>query len=1102
MAVEALLSIAGMGSRQLTRAAVRGSAAALRGRSVRVLKAVTTAAAREASKGHRVHHDQAYGTRYEGKRMMHDVADRAAAAVTRHAFKKGGSRAVAERLVGSVRTHSYSPGGSPSSTVNKVMGVYSALSPRDTRKGSAPSITIDKVQDDEFLPRVDVADFDDVLAHEREVAVRAAGREAGTSLRSTDVIIRTGAACQVDRTGADGVVAAKFAPAFAIKTSKRSVSPSTARLLLAGDPSKLDLTKVRSHSFETQARKIAMAKELEEVLLANTIRPHPSAESMTVNEDGVREWLFSTPISRYNHEEQAQIFKKLYDNGMYNLAVELIMESNNHLVLTDPVLLEFFCRAQMRSEYCNPALVESLVSLLESQNGISGETASIRGNLEAVKAKIAGQAIHEMNYGGITPHTATLVQRFLPGTNISDRSSVYAAYNTSLSRSLTSHMEAFSLTHDPRYGITAIHRLMAVQSHSPTPARALEISRLIQKVRFTCIREGGMESNVFPVMAALIECEILENPTNTKIIGMMKKLVKDADNSSKVGTFIERLMEINNFAELNGIKEVADAAIACVAYRDKETGTMGKDEEKDLETAIRNAIFDYPSPLDLYPPSASVAAKASAWVEEGDEEVPPTHEAFTERTTTYRGFTSNFISGNFSFGGQLPSQNINRKDLRVFEKLIDKPIKELLTGSDDTRKLSEVTDEDEFLEIVDRITRQVFKTDELNLEVLDSDGHAVYDDLVLRSQRAMGVDDPDDRKLIGRDSATSISMTMAMRLGDCRHHSQVKQLLFDVWEKRLIDTKLREIDALIDAGGDTSAKEAELRSLLNRQLRTMDAEISLPIKMTRRADGYEVPERDAEGRFILDPSGKFQKVEEHTMNALFDYKNVETGELRSVRLADAFYQNTYNFKAAPVDISGDFVEAGIQVGTVKGVNAAGEEVEIPVKIKAASYTKESRSAYDRSSAHLKLLGMRADLSVDEAVEAITSRPKVDAVHAAMGSSPALEPNGGSRLEARAAEILAMRKAAVTESLREERRRAAADEEWGLAIAGMAPDGTYGYSAEELESLAAAEMLERRDGFEEEEVFRWGTRDLGSTGPARGGGAEGRGPSREAEAERQ
>lgn len=67
---------------------------------------------------------------------------------------------------------------------------------------------------------------------------------------------------------------------------------------------------------------------------------------------------------------------------------------------------------------------------------------------------------------------------------------------------------------------------------------------------------------------------------------------------------------------------------------------------------------------------------------------------------------------------------------------------------------------------------------------------------------------------------------------------------------------------------------------------------------------------------------------------------------------------------------------------------------------------------------------------------------------------------------------------------------------------MAPDGTYGYSAEELESLAAAEMLERRDGFEEEEVFRWGTRDLGSTGPARGGGAEGRGPSREAEAERQ
>ena len=64
--------------------------------------------------------------------------------------------------------------------------------------------------------------------------------------------------------------------------------------------------------------------------------------------------------------------------------------------------------------------------------------------------------------------------------------------------------------------------------------------------------------------------------------------------------------------------------------------------------------------------------------------------------------------------------------------------------------------------------------------------------------------DKESAKKASFDSGTSLSVMYAMQVGDCRHHGETTQLLFDIWKRK-------RMESLLDKPLELEALEASLK---------------------------------------------------------------------------------------------------------------------------------------------------------------------------------------------------------------------------------------------------------------------------------------------------
>lgn len=307
----------------------------------------------------------------------------------------------------------------------------------------------------------------------------------------------------------------------------------------------------------------------------------------------------------------------------------------------------------------------------------------------------------------------------------------------------------------------------------------------------------------------------------------------------------------------------------------------------------------------------------------------PKLKALLDKSYNYRGCGSSFrganrVDGNMAFGGQLPDHAVSRKDLRLFTGLVKMSPAQLgvkpVPGIDMDKPLTEIKDPELFMAVTDRFIRQAFSTENfgnsgLHMEnnAFDKDpktGESLYDSTVKSFLRSAG-------KIIGEkdpfvDTRTNISAIFALGMGDCRHHAQVKQIMFDMWQKVQMDKCLKQMyDKVLSEKALTPdiAPRQEFFSILDTELRSADVRVELPIQMQQwvndngeSSDWLYKPLKTESGKYIVDETGKNHALEEHTLCWLVK-KNRE-GELTAFGLRDAFYQQLhYSWGNMDVDVS-------------------------------------------------------------------------------------------------------------------------------------------------------------------------------------------------------
>lgn len=331
----------------------------------------------------------------------------------------------------------------------------------------------------------------------------------------------------------------------------------------------------------------------------------------------------------------------------------------------------------------------------------------------------------------------------------------------------------------------------------------------------------------------------------------------------------------------------------------------------------------------------------------------------------YRGLASNFIgqhfiSGNFGFGGQLPDHSLTRSDYKQFKALLDAPLVSVL-GAGRSHNLPEslgkINDTQTFLKVTDMIVRETYGTERDELENLMSDGHARYDEAVHALLEVSGIDDDGNERNMS-DSRTNISVIMGVGLGDCRHHAQAKQLLFDVWQKRQMNSHLNDAyDAL--KAGNTQAYETAVeafKAVERQELRTFDVVVRAPIKVN---GSYSIV-YNASGLPIMEQGSQMNVVEEHTMTMLLEHD--KNRDISSVKLADSFYQEHYDWGTGDIDVD-DIVlnergELEIPGKTVKAFDPeTGSEIEILVELTPTVYSGKRDQASGDEHGELLLMGI-------------------------------------------------------------------------------------------------------------------------------------------------
>lgn len=338
--------------------------------------------------------------------------------------------------------------------------------------------------------------------------------------------------------------------------------------------------------------------------------------------------------------------------------------------------------------------------------------------------------------------------------------------------------------------------------------------------------------------------------------------------------------------DLYGIDECTEFSLLRTAFLSalvlKNTEKLQAIKKRMLQVEIPNSELDYVRKMNIYqinqdgslsPVELSKnkdfididnAQKEKKWqkLQLENSKDQDLDRQFWRRSYDYRQSFNHYYEGylrggNIRYGGVLPQQLVSKGDIDIFNSLLEIQISQLvpskayletmITKLDPRNSVAktffqeaidalykesnDIALQDRTLQdlndpkIMLRITRYIVA---LNFQaVADSydPDKAMYRQLdytVNAMNRLMGGKEHYQKDYY--DSATSLSIMYALRVGDCRHHAESMQLFFDIWKRRKLLQALNASDA------------DQIKSLNGVQLRVIDTKEEAANERTQKRD--------------------------------------------------------------------------------------------------------------------------------------------------------------------------------------------------------------------------------------------------------------------------
>ncbi len=582
-------------------------------------------------------------------------------------------------------------------------------------------------------------------------------------------------------------------------------------------------------------------------------------------------------------------FKDHFENHAdWESIIKLYNGSNDERFTSAPLVREFYAVALNKSGNAEASIKEA--ERLISEGVETGEMMSALGKAyklryEAAKAmaSTAGETDGEKfkeakkNYLNLFPEDTDLNQ-------------VNVHFQQSFEKAFLAYEKGYLLDFEYYPGINAVYLALEIRTEE-WDQKAHEMAKL---VKWSAENDGGLDAQDYWTAITTLEAMCIMHDDAYAIEAGLAKVLPRATKVWQIDTTLEHLNKLPEFPA-KGI----------------------------VTTALEQRITDI---------------KAGTALEAVTQENVDTRDDATKKIDAHsynlRGLNSNFVSGNFEFNGQLHDRTINRSDVTIFDKLVQK------------LDLNKVETLEEFNEITDEFIRFNYGTEQM--ENLLGQYHKLYDNTVKDLIAWAGID---ERK--GANSRTSISVDLLLGLGDCRHHADAKQMLFDRWQRGRVNQTLRSSYDKIRYGQNNEQLDFDsiahsIESIRKHEMRTFHVIVSGPL----RTKGKYEPVFTDKGHFLLDESGIKNDIEDHTMTMLLERD--ENGNIVGIKLADSFYQLEYPFhqgEVSPENILGDGFEVVLPVE-----NSAGEIVETTIYLKPTAYSNQKSKPDQKYYGELLLRG--------------------------------------------------------------------------------------------------------------------------------------------------
>ncbi|MBU1863192.1 MAG: DUF4071 domain-containing protein [Candidatus Omnitrophica bacterium] len=474
-----------------------------------------------------------------------------------------------------------------------------------------------------------------------------------------------------------------------------------------------------------------------------------------------------------------------------------------------------------------------------------------------------------------------------------------------LQKAFEFYREGFLLDFDYYPGINMIYLLNQMGQKE-------QAANLSEMVYYATEKAGGIRSDDYWVVVTMLE------------VMMITREYTSAEGLNMVNNVLQKVLSVaKNEWEIETTLDNLRVLLADRKADQEDTATL--QEVVDALQQKMDSIHALIQDITVRPPS---------FVDKRNDIT----KAVQNSTFHYRGLSSNFVAGNYAFNGQLHDHTVNRGDIAFMNRILDR------------LDINETTDIETFNQKINELLRIQFGTD--GLEDLHSAEHGKLDQFMLGLKDISGA-------RIAEDSRTNIVTDFIIGEGDCRHHAFFKQLAFDIWKNNQLSTLMQQAYNALMADEMESYQRfmEEVQSLERTQMYVADTVVWPQIEVEEM---YRA-KVDTEGNYIK--SEEFRPYEEHALNVLVRYD--KEGNVESMRLADSFYQNHYDFgdhDAVPSITEDRQLE--LNGGTILVNDHAGNTVEAHVKLVPAPFAGKRDKPNTDEYGQLRIRGITVNTPED------------------------------------------------------------------------------------------------------------------------------------------